>query len=195
MRLPLVFAFALAATPALADDDLAAQIDMVAPHLASGQLAELGGPEAAEAIVAGMDGRWFTLKTTVRNWEGDGPADRDSLTRTIERTCSDTWENIVTHQVTGPGTFIVSQQSPEGKDHGTFEVVPVANEARTFKPSITDEAILAMLELEDATKVDQDKALSEVRQTLDQTVQIWRPTPDLMVNSSAKGIEVWGRCP
>lgn len=195
MRMLLASTFALVATAVVANDDLAEQIDSVAPLLAAGQFEDFGGPDTHEAIVNGVDGRWFTLQNTARNWKGDAAANRERLAQTIERTCSDTWENIVTHEVTGPGTFIVSQQSPSGEDQGTFEVRPLDDEPHAFTTFVSDEDILEMLNLATATAEAQAQALAEVRDVLNQGVQIWRPTADLMVNSGAGDVEIWGRCP
>ena len=195
MRFSLAIVLALTSTSVFASEKLAAQIDEVAPLLAAGNLEALGGPEDQEAIVEGLDGRWFTLQNTSRNWKDSPEANLELLTQTIERTCSDTWENIVTHEVTGPGTFIVSQKSPTGEDQGTFEIRPVEGEAHTFTTFVSDEEILAMMNLENAAANEQEAALSQVREAMNQGVQIWRPTADLMVNSGAGEVELWGRCP
>lgn len=87
---------------AAASERIAEQIDRIAPLVATGDVQQLGGPEAASEIVAGLAGRWFTLNNTIRNWELEDRASRESLARSIERLCADDWENIVTYSVTGP---------------------------------------------------------------------------------------------
>lgn len=195
MRVSLAIVFALASTAVFANEQLAAQIDEVAPLLAAGQLEALGGPDTHDAIVEGIDGRWFTLQNTARNWTGIASDDRLSLAQTIERTCSDTWENIVTHETTGPGTFVVSQRSPTGDDQGTFEIRPVQGEPHTFTTFVSDKDVLAMLNLEGADAKAQEAALSHMHDVMNQGIQIWRPTLDLVVNSTAEEVEIWGRCP
>ncbi|MFD1251577.1 hypothetical protein DEVEQU_03629 [Devosia equisanguinis] len=191
MRLLLALAATLLAAPVSANEDLALQIDRVAPSLNGGNLTTLGGPETPQALVDGLDGRWFTLKNTVRNWRGTGDADRENLARAIERTCADTWENIVTYTTTSPTTFRVTQQSPEGDDHGTFDMEPVEPAGRVFATTVEDDYIAKVFGIDAASP-----ELAETRALLSAGLEIWRPTPDVLVNLRAnQEIEVWGRCP
>jgi|GEM_PF-2470487 len=195
MRHSLVLVATLIAMPVLASEELAQQLDVVAPLVNSGQFEALGGPDTSETLVENVDGRWFTLDNTVRNWEGSGAPDRERLARSIERTCADDWENIVTYQATGPASFRVSQTSPSGEDKGTFEMQPVAGTDRTFTAHMDDDYIIKIYGLEDAGAMRQEAILSDMRDRLNEGLQIWMPTPDLMVNVSSAETEVWGRCP
>ncbi|ODT68521.1 MAG: hypothetical protein ABS75_20325 [Pelagibacterium sp. SCN 63-23] len=195
MRHFLAILAALVAAPAFASEELAQQIDIVAPLVNSGDFEALGGPDTPESLVQGVDGRWFTLDNMVRNWEGSGAPDRERLARNIERTCADDWENIVIYETTGPDSFRVSQTSPSGEDNGTFDMQPVADTDRTFTAHMEDEYILAIFGLEDAGALQQEAALNDMRDRLSEGLQIWRPTPDLIVNVSSAETEVWGRCP
>jgi len=197
MRLSLSLTVFLVATPAFSSEDLAQQIDRVAPLVSAADFAALGGPNTPETIVEGIDGRWFTLVNTVRNWEGSGAADLERLQRAIERTCADTWENIVTYEATGPGTFRVVQQSPEGEDQGTFDMVPQNETSRVFTTTLDDDYIKKIFDIDaDAPAQVQAAALAEIHALMGAGLEIWRPTPDLMVNIRANDEpEVWGRCP
>jgi hypothetical protein len=195
MRLALALAFALTTLTVHADENLAVQMDAVAPILASGKLEELGGPDTHEAIVEGIDGRWFTLKNTARNWEGSGSADRERLARSIERTCSDSWENILTYEVIAPGAFIAAQRTPAGVDKGTFEIQPAESGMRTFRTLVDDDYFLGLLDLEGADAAKKEAELSKFRDLMNKGFEIWRPTPDLLIISRVDDFEIWGRCP
>lgn len=195
MRHSLAILAALIAAPALASEELAQQIDIVAPLVNSADFEALGGPDTPDALVEGVDGRWFTLDNTVRNWVGSGTPNRESLARSIERTCADDWENIVIYETTGPDSFRVLQTSPSGEDNGTFDMQPVAGTDRTFTAHMEDDYILTIFGLENADALQQEAVLSDMRDRLSEGQKIWRPTPDLMVNVSSEETEVWGRCP
>lgn len=195
MRFSLTLATVLLAAPTLANEDLAQQIDIVAPLLEAENYEALGGPDTHQALVESVDGRWFTLDNTVRNWEGSGAPDRERLAQSIERTCADTWENIVTHRATGPDSFEVRQESPQGEDHGSFEMKPIPDSQRGFTAEMDDAYIIEMYGLAEAGQLEQDRVLADMRARLDEGYEIWRPTPDLMINVSSLETEVWGRCP
>ncbi len=194
--LPLAAAaLALLSIPgAAASERIAEQIDRIAPLVATGELQQLGGPEAASEIVAGLAGRWFTLNNTVRNWEPEDRSSRDRLARSIERLCADDWENIVTYSVTGPDRVHVDQRSPTGEDHGSFDMVAV-DDGRTFSTVLEDDYILSIYGLEDAPQSQQQKVLAEMKAVIEGGQEIWVPGPDVMVARTAAETEVWGRCP
>lgn len=177
-----------------ASERIAEQIDRIAPLVATGELQQLGGPEAAPEIVAGSAGRWFTLNNTVRNWELEASASRESLARSIERLCADDWENIVTYSVTGPNRIHIDQRSPTGEDHGSFDLVAVDG-GRIFSTVLEDEYILSLYGLEDAPQDQQQKALAEMKAVFQGGQEIWLPGGDVMVIRTAAETEVWGRCP
>jgi hypothetical protein len=179
---------------ASASERIAEQIDRIAPLVASGELQQLGGPEAASEIVAGLAGRWFTLNNTVRNWKLEDRSSRDGLARSIERLCADDWENIVTYSVTGPDRVHIHQRSPTGEDHGSFDMVAVDG-GRTFSSVLEDDFILTIYGLEDAPQDQQQKVLAEMKAALEGGQEIWVPGPDIMVIRTAAETEVWGRCP
>jgi len=195
MRHSLAILAAIIAAPAIASEELAQQIDIVAPLVNSGHFEALGGPDTPKSLAQGVDGRWFTLNNTVRNWEGSGAPDRKRLARSIDRTCADDWENIVVYETTGLDSFRVSQTSPSGEDNGTFDMRPVAATDRTFTAHMEDDYILRIFGLEDADALQKEAVLSDMRDRLSEGQQIWRPSPDLMVNVSSAETEVWGRCP
>jgi hypothetical protein len=151
MRPTALLAAAILLVPAasLGSEDVAAQIDAIAPLVNAGELDALGGPGTAAELVEGIDGRWYTLDNTVRNWTADADA-RDVLARAIERLCADDWENLVTHTATGPDSFRVDQRSPEGEDHGSFELRAVDPEGRVFSIELDEDYLLAIYGLEDA---------------------------------------------
>ncbi|KKB09614.1 hypothetical protein [Devosia chinhatensis] len=193
------FAFVLvlvSAPPAIAYEDLALQIDRIAPLVNASKFEALGGPEAASAIVENIGGRWFTLVSTVRNWERDPQSNRERLEDAIKRTCADDWENIVTYTITGPDTFRVEQRSPLGEDLGLFEMEPVSADSRVFTTVVSDAYILEISGIENVPEVVRDAAIAEVRAEIEAGLTIWRPSDDLTVNVRADGeAEVWGRCP
>lgn len=195
MRHALVLVATFIAVPVLASEELAQQLDVVAPLVNAGQFEALGGPDTPETLVEGVDGRWFTLDNTVRNWEGSGAPDRERLARGIERTCADDWENIVIQEATGPDSFRVSQTSPSGEDKGTFDMQLVVGTDRTFTTHMDDDYIIQIFGLEDAGTIRQQAVLDDMHDRLSEGQQIWMPTPDLMVNVSSAETEVWGRCP
>jgi hypothetical protein len=195
MRIPLALVAVVMTVPVSADDTLADQIDIVAPLVNAHDITALGGPGDHVSLVAAIEGRWFTLDTTVRNWEGSGEPDRERLNRAVERLCSDGWENIVTHEVIGPDRFRILQRSPDGKDQGTFEMKPVAGSVRSFSFEADDAYILGIYGLTHAEASRQKEVLTEMRSIEEKGAELWVPTPDLMVSVSASGTEVWGRCP
>ncbi|UYO00265.1 MAG: hypothetical protein KIT02_03305 [Devosia sp.] len=195
MRIPIILAGVFCATSALADEDLARQLDTIATAFNAGQLDSLGGPDTPAEIVDQIDGRWFTLANTVRNWTGESQADTERLTDTIERTCSDTWENLITHEATGPDSFRIRQESPEGEDHGTFELFPHESGGRLFTMDLDESYILAISGLADADADRQREVLDAMNAMISDGIAVWRPTPDLMVNTGPEGAEIWGRCP
>lgn len=195
MRLPVTLLALAIANSASASEDLATQLDVVAPLIQSQDYASLGGPDTHEGLVAGLEGRWFTLNTTARNWGSDGVEDREALMRSIERTCSDTWENIVTYSVTGPDSFRVEQRSPDGQDNGTFEMHAVPDTERRFTAEMDDQYILEIYGMTDASPIRQSALLDDMRGRLAEGVDLFKPTPDLTVNVSSYETEVWGRCP
>ena len=195
MRLPVTLLALAIANSASASEDLAAQLDIVAPLIQSQAYASLGGPDTPEGLVAGLEGRWFTLNTTARNWGGDNIEDREALMRSIERTCSDTWENIVTYAVTGPDSFRVEQRSPDGQDNGTFEMHAVTDTERRFTAEMDDQYILEIYGMTDASPIRQSALLDDMRARLAEGVDLFKPTPDVTVNVSSYETEVWGRCP
>lgn len=196
MRLAIALAALALSTPAFASEDLAQQLDRIAPLVNASDFAALGGPEDAAGIIAHIDGRWFTLRNTVRNWGDDAVENQEMLDRGIANTCSDTWENLVTYTVTGAETFRVAQQSPEGQDHGSFDMEPAAAGGRLFVSVAEDDYLVRILGLEDASEAEQEDALAEMRTLLSEGLQIWRPTADVMVNVRPGGEpEIWGRCP
>ncbi|WEJ35032.1 hypothetical protein [Devosia sp. SD17-2] len=173
---------------------IAEQIDRIAPLVATGEVQPLGGPEPASEIVAGLAGRWFTLNNTIRDWELEDRASRESLARSIDRLCADDWENIVTYSVTGPDRIHIDQRSPTGVDHGSFDLVAVDG-GRMFSTVLEDDYILSIYGLEDAPQDQQQKALAEMKAALQGGQEIWLPGADVMVIRTAAEIEVWGRCP
>lgn len=179
---------------AAASESIAEQIDRIVPDITSGAPERLGGPEAAAEIVRNLDGRWFTLDNTVRNWTPADPSSRESLARSIERLCADDWENIVTYSVTGSDRFHIEQRSPAGEDHGSFDVVAVDG-GRKFSTVLEDAYVLSIYGLEDAPQAQQQKALAEMQAALEGGQEIWLPGPDVMVIRTAVETEVWGRCP
>lgn len=195
MRLVIAFVVTAMALPALGNEELAKQIDAVAPLVNAEDYDALGGPDTARTIVDGIGGRWFTLKNTVRNWTGTGAPDRASLARNIENTCSDDWENIVMQEASGPESFRVVQTGPDGEDNGTFEMRSVDDTGRTFTTHMDDDYILQIYGMENADVMRQDALLKDMHERMSEGVQIWLPTPDLMVNVSSAETEVWGRCP
>lgn len=185
---------ALLSIPGAASDGIAEQIDRIAPLVATGELQQLGGPEAASEIVADLAGRWFTLNNTVRNWELEDRSSRDGLARSIERLCADDWENIVTYSVAGRDRIRIDQRSPTGEDQGSFDMVAVGD-GRTFSTVLEDAYILSIYGLEDAPQDQQQKVLAEMKAVLEGGQEIWVPGADVMVISTAAETEVWGRCP
>ena len=195
MRFVIALVAAATAFPALANDGLAPQIDAVAPLVNAGNFESLGGPDTPQGIVAGIGGRWFTLKNTVRNWTGTGAPDSANLQRNIEQTCADDWENIVTQEAIGPDSFRVVQTGADGQDNGTFDMRVVDGTERTFTTHMEDAYILQIYGLENADALRQDAVLKDMHARMSEGVQIWLPSPDLMVNVSTAETEVWGRCP
>lgn len=179
---------------ASASELIAEQLDRIAPLVAAGELEALGGPETAAEIVPGLAGRWFTLNNTVRNWEREDSASRESLSRSIARLCADDWENIVTYTVTGPDRFHIDQRSPTGEDNGSFEMVAV-DDGRRFTTVLDEDYVLAVYGLEDAPLDQQQELLAAMEAALKDGEEIWLPSPEVMVGRSAVEIEVWGRCP
>lgn len=177
-----------------ANENLASQLDIVAPLVNAGTLDELGGPDDAAGLVETIDGRWFTLDNTARNWEGSAVSS-DALARAVERLCADDWENIVTMTKTGGDRFVTEQRTPDGADNGTFELIATDAADRRFTMALEDNYILAIYGLETAPEAKQQEALAEFAEIVEQGAQIWRPTPDLMVNHTPIETEVWGRCP
>jgi hypothetical protein len=58
-----------------ASELIAEQIDRIAPLVATGEVHQLGGPETAPEIVAGLAGRWFTLNNSsgIGSWKTARP--------------------------------------------------------------------------------------------------------------------------
>ena len=198
MTNPLPFAAAalalLSIAEASASERIAEQIDRIAPLVKTGALQQLGGPDSASEIVAGLAGRWFTLNNTMRNWELEDRSSREHLARSIERLCADDWENIVTYSVTGPDRVHIDQRSPAGEDHGSFDVVALGD-GRKFNTLLEDDYILSIYGLEDAPHEQQQKVLTEMKALLEGGQEIWIPGADVMVIRTAAETEVWGRCP
>ncbi|SFV32678.1 hypothetical protein SAMN05216456_1735 [Devosia crocina] len=196
MRLAIALLASALVQPAFATEQMAQQLDSVAPLIEAENFELLGGPDTHEGIVETVGGRWFTLSNTARNWEGDGSAsDRETLTWAIERTCADDWEIIITHEATGPNSFLVQQLTPDGADKGTFEMEPVPGSERRFSMEASDQYILEIFDMTDADAMRQDAVLADMRARMEEGLDIWMPSPDLMVNVSSFEVEVWGRCP
>jgi hypothetical protein len=182
----------LLATPGFAYEEMAKQLDWIAPLVEAGKLERLGGPDRATEIVAGIEGRWFTLNNTARNWQNEG--NRSRLGDSIALLCGDDWENIVRFEPLGPGSFRIVQTSPEGEDHGTFDMTTMDG-ARTFS-AVYDEAYLTWLFEREGSKEDElQRSLGEMKAILEIGEEIWLPHPDIQVSRSASEVEVWGRCP
>lgn len=183
---------ALLAVPAHGSEEMAEALDWIAPIVESGELEQLGGPETAEDIVAGLEGRWFTLDNTVRNWTQGST--RDRLADSIERLCADDWENIVRFETLEPDSFRIIQTSPEGEDHGTFELTAMDG-GRMFSADF-DEAYLTELFGFNSDGADElEQALAEMKAIFEAGDEIWLPHPDIQVTRTVAEVEVWGRCP
>ncbi|WP_240229226.1 hypothetical protein [Devosia lacusdianchii] len=193
--LPTILSALLLTSVAQADESLAQQIDAVAPIVNAGDLDDLGGPSTAAELLQDIDGRWFTLANTVRNWGRDGDDTRATLERAIERLCSDEWENLVTYQALGVDRFRIEQVSPTGEDQGTFEMVSTDPATRVFSTIVDEDYLLAISGLTEAEPAQQKELLDDFKAVAEQGVEVWRPGPDLWVNRNAAEIEVWGRCP
>jgi hypothetical protein len=182
----------LLATPVFAYEEMAKQLDWTAPLVEAGELAKLGGPDRATDIVAGLEGRWFTLNNTARNWQNEGF--RSRLGDSIAQLCGDGWENIVRFEPLGPDSFRIVQASPEGEDQGTFDMTTMDG-ARTFG-AVYDEAYLTSLFEREGSKEDElQRLLGEMKAIMKSGEEIWLPHPDIQVSRSASEVEVWGRCP
>lgn len=193
--LPTILSALLLTSVAQADESLAQQIDAVAPIVNAGDLDDLGGPSTAAELLQDIDGRWFTLANTVRNWGRDGDDTRATLEHAIERLCSDEWENLVTYQALGADRFRIEQVSPTGEDQGTFEMVSTDPASRVFSTIVDEDYLLAISGLTEAEPAQQKELLDDFKAVAEQGVEVWRPGPDLWVNRNAAEIEVWGRCP
>ncbi|MBF0678203.1 MAG: hypothetical protein IR164_04600 [Devosia sp.] len=194
MRLPLILAAALLAGPASASEDIAAVLDRIAPLLQAEEFEKLGGPNTPAEIARMIEGRWFTLDNTARNWSGDAEADRRRLAQTIARTCADDWEVRVTMETTGTESFRVVQVSPDGADQGTTEMMATPGTERHFTSEFDEDYIVALFELDENPR-ERGAVLAEMRERLEGGLDLWLPSPDVSVNVSPFETEVWGRCP
>jgi hypothetical protein len=180
------------ALPVSASEEIAKALDWIAPLVEAGDLEKLGGPTSATEIVAGLEGRWFTLNVGVRNWDNEGT--RSRLGASIARLCGDEWENIVHFEPTGPDSFRIVQTSPEGKDNGTLELTTMDG-VRTFT-GVYDEAYLtALFEGEGYKGSELQGMLDDMKAVLEAGDEIWLPHPDIQVSRTVAEVEVWGRCP
>lgn len=183
---------ALLAVPAHASEEMAEALAWIAPIVESGELEQLGGPETAEDIVAGLEGRWFTLDNTVRNWTQGST--RDRLGESIERLCADDWENIVRFEPLGPDSFRIIQTSPEGEDQGTLDMATMDGE-RKFTAEHDEAYLTEIFERRGDSGAELERLLGEMKAIFDAGEEIWLPHPDIQVIRTVAEVEVWGRCP
>lgn len=182
----------LLAVPAHASEEMAEALDWIAPIVASGELEQLGGPETAEDIVAGLEGRWFTLNVTVRNWEVGSSS--DEVGKDIALLCADDWENIVRFEPLGPDSFRIIQTSPEGEDQGTLDMATMDGE-RKFTAEYNEAYLTEIFERRGDRGAELEKMLGEMKAIFGAGEEIWLPHPDIQVIRTVAEVEVWGRCP
>jgi hypothetical protein len=187
------FSTALLTAPAVAED-LSKQMDRVAPAVNAGSLDALGGPDDAESIIDGIDGRWFTLGNMVRNWGDDGVGlGPDDLEEGRLRNCADDADYIMVQEVTGPTSFEIHETFVSYDDASVTQSVTLA-EGRRFVVSVDEEELLRSYGL-DPNDADRASEIIEVAKMLaEEGAEIWRPSDDLMVMSGGLGINVIGRC-
>lgn len=175
-------------------EELSEQMDRVAPAVNAGNLDGLGGPDNAESIIDGIDGRWFTLGNMVRNWGDDGVGfGPDDLEQSRLRNCADDADYTMVQEVTGPTSFEIYETFASYDDASVTQSVTLA-EGRRFVVSVDEEELLRSYGL-DPNDTDRAGEIIEVAKMLaEEGAEIWRPSDDLMVMSGGLGIDVIGRC-
>ncbi|WP_332714691.1 hypothetical protein [Pelagibacterium mangrovi] len=175
-------------------EELSEQMDRVAPAVNAGNLDALGGPDDAESIIDGIDGRWFTLANMVRNWGGDGVGfGPDDLEQSRLRNCADDADYTMVQEVTGPTSFEIYETFASYDDTSVTQSVTLA-EGRRFVVSVDEEELLRSYGI-DPNDADGASEIIEVAKMLaKEGAEIWRPSDDLMVMSGGLGIDVIGRC-
>ena len=175
-------------------EELSEQMDRVAPAVNAGSLDALGGPDDAESIIDGIDGRWFTLGNMVRNWGDDGVGlGSDDLEEGRLRNCADDADYIMVQKVTGPTSFEIHETFVSYGDASVTQSVTLA-EGRRFVVSVDEEELLRSYGI-DPNDADGASEIIEVAKMLaKEGAEIWRPSDDLMVMSGGLGIDVIGRC-
>lgn len=187
-----IFAIASCSAPATAQS-LPEQLDVVAPLVNAESLDALGGPDNPESIVASIDGRWFTLNNTTRNWGeagvGFGP---DDLENSRLRLCADDADESSVHEVTGPTSFDVHETI--GYYDVSLTQTVTWRDGRRFDILIDKGDYLRSYGIEADDDARREEMLGYLEILIEEGVEIWRPSEDILVLDGTFGTNVIGRC-
>jgi hypothetical protein len=176
----------------VAAEDLAEQLDAIAPFVNAKDLDSIGGPDDPGGIVAGLDGQWFPLNNTVRNWGKDG-FDAEGLAQSMARSCAEDATASTFYEATGDSSFSVREVL---RSYDTeFHMVLTHVEGRRFAASFDDDEFIRSYGKEDASEAEKAEILEMAAQLRQQAPELWRPTEDILIVQGGFGIDVTGRCP